>query len=156
MAARKPYQAREPYCRHPGGEHQPASACIECSQSEWLRDWRQGWATWLDENPDSLEAYTVKQMDASGRWVTPHSCHMPLPIPALGTYWCCPDCADGWYVTDKGWVSGAHWELASKETEEHVEHIISWVRDQGWEMQPWQVRIVRSVAYQYLGPDRKP
>jgi len=39
-----------------------------------------------------------------------HPCHPPLPIPALDEQWRCPDCGVGWYVTDKGWIAGNHWE----------------------------------------------
>lgn len=42
-----------------------------------------------------------------------HPCHLPLPVPAVGTQWQCPDCGTGWHVTDLGWISGAHWERTS-------------------------------------------
>lgn len=68
MSAPKPMRAREPNCRHPGGEEQPASACSTCQHGEFLREWAQAWHDWLAENPDSAEARIVAEMDASGRY----------------------------------------------------------------------------------------
>ena len=71
MTAEKPTQAREPDCIHSGWSGgrrlgsltQPASACIECQHGPELRQWRESWAAWLAENPDSPEARWVAEMD---------------------------------------------------------------------------------------------
>lgn len=68
MSARKPLITREPYCIHPGGEKQPASACSVCQDGPRLREWAAGWEAWLAENPDSPEARWVRAADASGRF----------------------------------------------------------------------------------------
>ena len=59
----KPYQAREPDCRCPGGKGWPASACRFCKDGAELRAWSDGWRAWLAENPDSPEAITVRAYD---------------------------------------------------------------------------------------------
>jgi hypothetical protein len=44
--------AREPSCEHPGGEHQPASACTTCRHSQRLLDWKRQWGAYFLEHPD--------------------------------------------------------------------------------------------------------
>lgn len=61
--APKPSTAKEPNCVHPGGEHQPASACRICKDGPQLREWSDGWAAWLAENPDSYEAKAARERD---------------------------------------------------------------------------------------------
>lgn len=78
-----------------------------------------------------------------------HPCRVPLPIPPLGEYWRC-GCGDAWYVSDKGWISGPHWEPVSEDVEERIDSMLTWLHEQGWEMQPWQVRIMRTLVYQQL------
>lgn len=43
------------------------------------------------------------------RMSTTHPCDLPMPVPAIGEHWQCPDCTAVWFVIDTGWVSGRHW-----------------------------------------------
>ena len=53
---------REPRCTHPGGG--AASTCTICRDDPPLRRWRQDWAMWLADHPDSDEA-----RNGYARWV---------------------------------------------------------------------------------------
>ena len=52
----------EPRCTHPGGGR--ATDCAVCRDDPPLRKWRQDWAAWLAEHPDSEEA-----RNGYARWV---------------------------------------------------------------------------------------
>ena len=42
-----------------------------------------------------------------------HPCDIPMPVPALGAEWRCPECGCGWMVVEYGYISGPHWERTS-------------------------------------------
>lgn len=64
--APKPSRVREPNCIHhppgtPDSLKQPASACRVCQYGPELKQWRDDWAEWLAQNPDSFEAQEVRR-----------------------------------------------------------------------------------------------
>jgi len=63
MVAQKPASPREPSCVHAPYGHHAASACSTCKDGPRLREWREGWAAWLAENSDSMEARHVRATD---------------------------------------------------------------------------------------------